>query len=282
MAPLSIAGFRLGLALLGAGLLFALAWAAQPAGAEEQNPVLARVNQHEITLADVYKQIESLPLGDQIDLRDQIDRFTNSLITEEVLFQSVLATDFEEEQELRARIKSEVVTFLIEKHVRGKIKVSNEDIRAYYAKNRDLVRGLHVNIRQIVMKRRAQCEAVRKRIKAPTDFAKLARAHSLDKTSAAKGGEVGLLMPVQGPNSLGFELELFSMSLGEMRIFQSREGCHLVQVTEIVDPPDPPFAQVRAYVRPILEREQEQALLEALIAAASGKVRVERVPPPAN
>ncbi len=140
-----------------------------------------------------------------------------------------------------------------------------------------------MRVRQILRNTRAECEAVRARIEEPGDFEREAREHSLDRATAANGGEVGLLMPTLGPNALGFELELFEMEEGEMRIFESREGCHLVQVTEVIDPPDPPFEQIKAYVRPILEREQEQRLLQELIEQAGRAVEVERMPlPPAR
>lgn len=245
----------------------------------DQDPVLARVNRREIRLSHVYKEIEALSLGDQIDVRSQIERFTDSIITEEALFQSVLGSDFAGEEELRAKIKGLVVEHLIATRVREKINVTDENIRAYYAQNRDFVRGLHVRVRQILLKTRPRCVAARERIKAPGDFGREARAHSLDEASAGNGGEVGLMMPVAGPNSLGFEMELFTMAVGEMRIFDSRQGCHLVQVTEIIDPPDPPFEQVRAFVLPILRQEQEQRLLQELIQKATRAVRVERLPP---
>jgi parvulin-like peptidyl-prolyl isomerase len=254
------------------------AFAQTPAQAppKEDNPVLATVNGHEIRLSDVYRRIESFSLGDQIDVRAQIDRFTNSMVTEEVLFQSVLTADFAGEEDLRRRVQEVVVEHMINKYVRSRIKVSDGDIRGYYKANRDLVRGLHVRVRQILLKSRPRCEETRKRILAGGDFAREAEAHSLDKDSAKSGGDVGLMMPVLGPDAMGFELELFKMSAGEMRIFESERGCHLVQVTEVIDPPDPSFEQVRAYVRPILEREREQELLQGLIEDAARGVRVER------
>lgn len=247
--------------------------AAKPGG---DNPVLARVNGKAITLADVYKQIESLSLGDQINVRDQIDRFTDSIVTEEVLFQSVLAGGLAADDGLRGKIRTQVVEYLIDKHVRGKIKVTDEPIRRYYAENRDVVRGLHVRVRQIQLKARAQCEQVQKRIRGDKDFVREAKALSLDKRSAAQGGDMGYQMPVAERRTLGFEGEFFKMKLGEMRVFESPAGCHLVRVTEIIDPPDPTFARIKEYVLPILEREQERALLQQLIERASKTVTVER------
>ncbi len=284
---ISKAGRVLLIFTLGWGLLMAggqgpgPAWAQKkvPLKKEEKDPVVARVNDREIRLSDVYREIETLPLGDQIDVREQIDRFTNSLIAEEALFQSALTTDFDDE-DLRGRVKRMVVAYLIEKHVQRKIKVSDEDVRRYYKQNRDLVRGLHVRIRHIVMKARPLCEALITKAASEKDFEKLAAEHSLDKSSAAKGGDVGFLMPVQGP--LGFEPQLFKMSVGEMRVFDSAEGCHLVRITEFYDPPDPSFEQIGKTVRPILEREREQELLEALLSRARREVRVERFPLESN
>lgn len=242
-----------------------------------ENPVLARVNRHEIRLSDVYKQIESLSLGDQIDVRGEIGRFTESVVTEEILFQAVLSGGFPAEADLRGKLKTQVVEYLIEKHVRGKIAITDEDIRRYYTQNRDLVRGLHVRVRQILLKSRAQCEQLRKRIRSEEDFAREAAALSLDKKSAAQGGDMGFLMPVLDERSLGFELDFFKMKVGEMRIYDSALGCHLVRLTEILDPPDLPFAKIQEIVRPTLEREQEQALLRKLIERASRTVSVERL-----
>ena len=55
--------------------------------ADEPDPVVATVNGVPIRLSYVYEHIEALPLGDQIDVRDQLNRFTESVIQEDVLFQ---------------------------------------------------------------------------------------------------------------------------------------------------------------------------------------------------
>lgn len=244
-------------------------------GAED--PVLGRVNGHEIRLSDVYAQVESLSLGDQIDVRGQIARFTESVLTEEILFQFAMATDFAGEAELRKEIKGIVVERLLRKHVRDRIVVSEEDIRQYYRENRDYVRGLHVRVRQIVLRSRAECERVLRRIETEDDFARFAREMSRHRASAEAGGDMGYLMPVRSQDWVGFEMELFKMSLGEMRVFESSQGCHLVRITDVLSPPDPPMAEVRTFVRPILERQLEQKLLQGLIDKASRKVHVERL-----
>ena len=72
---------------------------------QQQDSLIATVNGQEIRLSYVYRQIESRPLGEQVTLRDNFDRFVESIIQEEVLLQSMLKTKFQGESELREQIK---------------------------------------------------------------------------------------------------------------------------------------------------------------------------------
>ena len=78
---------------------------------------------------------------------------------------------------------------------------------------------------------------------------------------------------------MGFELQFFEMKIGEMRIFESERGCHLVRVVDIDDPPDPPFERIRKFLLPRLEQIQEKALLQLLIERSARNMRVDIVQP---
>lgn len=240
----------------------------------EDDPVVARVNAHEIRLSHIYDLIEALPLGEQIAVRDRIGQFAESVITEEILFQGALTDDMSSDPELREQLKSTVVEYLIKKYVRDRIQISGADIQTYYEQNRDLVRGKHVRFRHILLKTRHECDDLRGRIDSEQAFMRQAAARSLDRQSAPEGGDLGYVMPI--PGALGFEPQLFGLSIGEMGVFESAQGCHLVWVTEIIDPPQLTPEQIRSYVLPILEREREQALLQEFIATMARRVKVER------
>lgn len=266
-------------AVLLAAVLLAVAL---PAVAQEEggkdDPLLATVNGRELRLSDLHRSVASLPLGDQIEVRDQMKRYRESLITEEVLFQWVLTEGMERDKELREEIKALVVEQLIRKLVRERIVVTGAEVSRFHQENRALVRGTHVRVRQIALGTRPACEQTMARIGSEEDFIRLARELSRDPRTAKEGGDVGFIMPLPGP--LGYETEVFGMSLGEMRIFESQEGCRLVRVVEISQPPEPTPRRVEAYVRPILERRREQELLKELIEKARGKVKVETMPLP--
>ena len=95
------------------------------------------------------------------------------------------------------------------------------------------------------------------------DFAALARANSDDKNSAAKGGDLGWVMP--GTVVPQFEQAMVSLQPNQIsQPFQTPFGWHIVQVLERREAPAPPEAG-RAKVREALLRrradeEWEQAL----------------------
>ena len=104
---------------------------------------------------------------------------------------------------------------------------------------------------------------LRTQIESGQDFAALARANSEDKNSAAKGGDLGWVLP--GTVVPQFEQAMVALQPNQISPpFQTPFGWHIVQVLERREAPAPPEAE-RAKVREALLRrradeEWEQAL----------------------
>jgi len=257
-----------------AAAALAAALATCSAGAGAQDPLLATINGHAVRMSDVQREVEALPLGDQIAVRASMQRFAESVVREEILFQYLLAEGFETLPGLRAAVRTAAVDYLIQHGVRDRIEVTEEEVRAYYAANASVIRGEGVRAAQILLARREACEALARDIDSEQAFREAARARSADRESAARGGDIGLFMNHAGP--YGFETELFAMQPGEMRVFQTGRGCHLVRVTGRETPPLPPLAEVAPRIRELLETREERALLGALFERAQARVTVER------
>lgn len=255
--------------LLCLGLLPAIGvWAQAP-----DDPVVGKVNDHDIRLSYLYQKIETLPLGEQIDIRDQLSRFLESVIQEEVLFQSMLRTGFEDEPELREQVKALVVEHLVEQYVAKRLQVTEADVEHYYRENASVIRNENIQVRQIVLPKREACEALMVKIDSEATFIELAKSHSLH-ASAKDGGDLGRYMRHPGP--LGFEEQWFDMQVDEMRIFESPEGCHLVRVVDRVTPDLPPLEAVQGRIRFVQRRNQEISLLHTLIGERAQGMRIER------
>ena len=91
-----------------------------------------------------------------------------------------------------------------------------------------------------------QAEALQARLKAGADFAALARQHSGDKATAARGGELGEVKPGKLPKIL--EAAALALKPGEVSDpIQTPAGFHLVKLTSRPSVPKP-LAAVRAQV----------------------------------
>jgi hypothetical protein len=241
--------------------------------AGESDPVVARVSGKPIRLSYVYQHIEALPLGDQIDVRDQLDRFTESVIKQEILFQYALH-QLDEDVEFREEIKTIVMSHLIEKHVKSRIDVSDKLVEAYYRDHSGEISGEHWRVHQIPLKTGVQCEELRPRITSITSFVELARKYSIDPVLASRGGDLGYVM--RHHNVLGLGEDLFTLPLHKTHRIDNQGGCHLIWISEYVKSPMPALAEVRDRIHQILVRQQEVSLLNTLLERASKGIVVKR------
>ena len=259
--------------LTGAGGLLTNALAGEP------DPVVARVASEPIRLSYVYQHIEALPLGDQIDVRDQLERFTESVIKEQMLFQYALQ-QMDEDPEFREEIKTIVLSHLIEKHVKSRIDVTDKIVEAFYRDNRVEISGEHWRVHHIPLNTGAQCEIFMPRITSLASFVELARKHSTDPVLANRGGDLGYVM--RHHNVLGLGEALFALPLHKTYRIDNQDGCHLIWISEHVKSPLPALDEVRDRIRQTIVRQQEVSLLKTLLENASKDIVVERYTPTNN
>ncbi len=239
----------------------------------ESDPVVARVASEPIRLSYVYQHIEALPLGDQIDVRDQLERFTESVVKQEMLFQYALH-QLDENTEFREEVKTIVISHLIEKQVKSRIDVSDKQVGAFYRDNRLEISSEHWRVHQMPLNTGAQCEMLMPRITSITSFVDLARKHSIDPVLASRGGDLGYVM--RHHNVLGLGKALFALLLHETHRIDTQDGCHLIWISEHVKSPMPALAEVHDRIRQILVRQQEVSLLNLLLESASKDIVVKR------
>jgi len=240
----------------------------------QEDRVIAIINDYAIKDSDINSQIVQLPLGDQVSIRSNLAKFAESLIQEEVLFQSVLSSKFRDEKELRSEVKTLVVNHLIDKFVTQKVAVSKAEIEQFYNENTSVIRGETVQVSHILTETRDECVALKNRIDAGESFADLAKQYSVHERSAQNGGELGSMMDHAGP--LGFERELFKIPENQVTIFESDDGCHAVRVYGRNTPPLPPLENVSPGIENLLKRELEIEALQALMERAHSSVTVIR------
>jgi len=207
--------------------------------AQDDDPVVAIVNDYPIKWSDIDFLVSQLPLGEQV-----------------------------------TEIKTLAVNALIEKHVTSKLIVSEDDIQEFYDGNTSAIRGETIQVSHILTETRTECEGLMVQIESGVAFADLAIEHSIHEASAVNGGQLGSLMNHDGP--LGFEQQLFEIPQDQPTLYESEDGCHIVMVTGRETPPLPPLENVSAAIENLLRRELEIEVLQAFMAQAHENVNVVR------
>jgi peptidyl-prolyl cis-trans isomerase C len=121
---------------------------------------------------------------------------------------------------------------------------------------------------------RLKAESVLGELRKGGDFAALARKHSADPASAAKGGE---LMPLaRGQMPKPFEDAAFALKPGELSgVVATPFGYHVIKLIERVPSTHYPFEMVRDEVRKRLGEERRHKNLETLVGSLRAKARIE-------
>lgn len=152
------------------------------------------------------------------------------------------------------------------------IRLPEADVKSYYEQNLQRLSGKEERrVSHILItaeknapqtdqdKARAQAEKLQQElVKTPTKFADLARKHSQDPGSAAKGGDLDYFG--RGAMVKPFEDAAFALKKGEIsQVVPTEFGYHVLMVTDIKQPSAPSFDSMRAQLESDLRKQQAQA-----------------------
>ena len=176
---------------------------------------------------------------------------------------------------------------LIEDEIALKVAVKPEQVTDFYAKNPDQfkqgesVRASHILISvpkgadaATKAQARDKAEQVLKEVKGGGDFAALAKQHSADPGSAAKGGDLGFFQ--QGQMVGPFNDAAFSLAPGAISdLVETDFGFHIIKVAEKKEGRTIPLEEVRPQVEQYLERLNRQEQTETFVNGLKAKGKIE-------
>jgi peptidyl-prolyl cis-trans isomerase C len=296
----------------------------QPLAPEKIPAVVAKVNGTPIAKAELIKmadQIHAQMAPNQPETaefyRKVLDQLvSNELLLEEAKSAGITATDEEvnkQVSELKGRfpspekyqeeLKKEGLTeadlakqareaFVLQKLVETKvvndIKVTDQEVKAFYDQNPDkLKRPERVHVRHILIridksataedkkKARAKADDVLAKIKAGGDFAKLAEENSDDPGSKTRGGDLSWVSRNQTVPP--FESAAFGLKKpNELSpVVESQFGFHIIQLVEHQDSGLVPFEEVKDKIAGFLKQQQQREKFMDHVKNLKGKAKVE-------
>lgn len=289
------------------------------------DPVVARVNGSPILESQVQEQLhahqsKASANPAEKDLRDKVIR---DLVDSELLYQAsvkgriqvsnksvdeeirAISARFSSEAEFSDSLRQEGMTLetmrdrirrnlavqqLLRQEVAARVTVSDAEIGAYYAKNRDRMRrpeGAHaleimtplpvaydVQGRQ---RARQAMEEVLKEARGGRDFASLVREFS-QGPSADKGGDLGWLTR-NSPRPVLAQAAL-RLKAGEISdILETSTGLHILKVLEKRPAEDVSLQEARGEIDSLLRREKEQGALKDYLQNLKTGATIEIVHP---
>lgn len=254
----------------------------------KSDPVLARVGPDDVRASTFVKEVQGVPFASQKYLTSTAGRkeLLELLVRRKLILVEAAQAPVDESlakrlKELKA-LRDEGRRALERKYFENRdrlitadfmeklsrpgapLHVSDADVAAFHA-NESEVRASHILVGD-----RAKAEELHARLLKKEDFAALAKAHSEDTGTAARGGDTGFLL--RGSLVGEFEDALFKLAKGETSdVVASPYGFHLIRRTGERRLADRPLDDAtKAEIRKALQSQR----LQAWFAAARRRVPV--------
>jgi len=188
-----------------------------------------------------------------------------------------ILADYERNRPLLNVSEKRILSLLVvdEAQVGKQVNLPEAELRRIYATNQDNFRlPERVRVRHILLKTtdkgqdeipkmNARAEDLLKQIRSGASFADLARKHSEDTTSAAKGGDLDWI--VRGQTVKAFEDTAFSLKPKQVSsVIKTEYGLHILEVLEKQEARLKPFEEVRDQMAQEVKRQTVFEIMQRL------------------
>lgn len=166
----------------------------------------------------------------------------------------------------------------LQKKVTANIKVSDADVRAYYAAHQADYNELRsLKISHILVKTEPEALDMIKRVKAGEDFATLAKKYSIDPSAQQNGGDLGMVNEKTSfvPEFLAAAMALKAGQMTEKPV-KSQYGYHVIKAFEEKPGKTVTFEQVKADVQKAALNDKLQKAWTAYQQNLVKKAKIDR------
>lgn len=236
---------------------------------KDNSKVLISMSDEKVTLDDFQKRIDKIPSYLLAYFQDQEGAKTlvDGLLREQLLIKEARRQKLNKNKEFQARLKEVEDQLLVEEMVKKlknkDIAVTEQETEAYFQKNKDtFVTADKIRVKHILVKTDKEAQSILGKLKKGEDFDKLAAKYSIDKTSAAKGGDLGYFS--HGDLVPEFEKAAFALeNKGQIsNIVKTPFGYHIIQLVDNRQKDQITLADVSEEVKKKLEKEKFDKWME--------------------
>ncbi|MET0333964.1 MAG: peptidylprolyl isomerase [Rhizobacter sp.] len=188
-------------------------------------------------------------------------RMLDDLVNAELMSQRAQSTGLAAKPQTRAELDLAYKLLLGQQLLRQLVTDMKIDDATLQARYRDLPPNVQIDVSHILVKEEAEARSLIEQLERGANFADLARRHSLDTGSQAKGGALGLVpaSELEAP----FAKAALALRPGQYtrEPAQTEHGWHVIRLTSQRTNPKRPFEDLKAGLRAQIVTEQLQSQL---------------------
>jgi len=249
-------------------------------GHKSDSPVIAKAGDSEITQEDFLKEINRIPewARSQFNGDEGKKKFLDELIKKELIYTEAKKMKLDNNKEYLSKVdefkKMTLVSLLLKKEVEDKASVSDSDVKTFFDQNADkFTTGTQIRASHILVQTEEEAQNIFNKINKGESFASLAKAHSADKGSAQKGGDLGYFG--QGKMVPEFEKAALGLKPGEVsEPVKTRFGYHIIKLKDIKKGSPVTFEQAKETIHKQLLAEKKKQLFDSYVEKLKGENEV--------
>ena len=214
------------------------------------------------TWADQEAPRQGIKVTDK-EVQDQIDQAKKQAFPNPADFQKFLQRSGLTEADVFFQQRTQLLQQKItQKVTKGKDKVTDQQVRDYYNKNKErFAQPERRDLRIVLTKSQAKAEQAKKAIQSGQSFASVAKRFSIDQASRNQGGKLAGVS--KGQQEKALDTAIFSAKKGELvGPVKTQFGWYVLEVTGITPAKQQSLKQSEASIRQILASENQRKALE--------------------
>ena len=181
-------------------------------------------------------------------------------------YQKFLKDSGMSEQDILFRVKlDQLQTKLTQKVTKDKVKISDQDISEYYAKNKKrFAQPERRDLNVVLTKTAAKARQAKGELDDGKSFKAVAKSHSIDEASKAQGGKLPDVS--KGQQEKALDQAVFKAETGEVSgPVKTQFGYYVFEVSKVKKASQQSLEQAKETVRNLLRSQREQKALDAFV-----------------
>jgi foldase protein PrsA len=181
-------------------------------------------------------------------------------------FAKFLKDSGQTEKDIIKRVRLDTLSVKIrEKVTKGKDKVSDAQITAYYNKNKErFAQPERRDLRIVLTKGEAKAKQAKKALQRGQSFKAVAKKFSIDQASKAQGGKLPAV--AKGQQEKALDTAIFKAKKGQLTgPVKTQFGYYVFEVTKVTEASQQTLAQAKATIKQTLASQNQQKALDKFV-----------------